>query len=296
MLSTIRIRNFQAHELREVEFGENITAITGGTDSGKSSIVRALTWGLFNRPTGDSFIRHGADFASVVITTTDGHTIKRKRGKKGNLYILDGKKYKAFGNEVPKPIQDVLALSHINLQEQHDSPFWFSQSPGEVSRELNQIIDLGDIDTAMDCVARALRSNRAAAEVSRQRLEEAEKDVARYSKVPEAAEAVGVVHKLLDDIERTRMEWECLRDTLSEIATLRERAAAFEMPDFSQAEELLQSIKEQAQRNQNLRRLIEDILRLTDDVSNAVREAQEAEEAFHNTFKGTCPLCGHKTK
>lgn len=92
-----------------------------------------------------------------------------------NEYRFQKQTLKAFGQgKVPKPIKDFLALDAVNFQEQLDPPFWFKQSPGEVARELNQVIDLTTID---DVLARAAKNTRAAstkATAAEQRVTDAE--------------------------------------------------------------------------------------------------------------------------
>lgn len=153
MLKAITIRDFQAHRKLTVPLSDTVTTIVGPSDVGKSAIIRALRWVAFNRPVGTAFIRDGADRAEVTVEC-DGHEIVRGKGKGGNHYIIDGLALGALGNDVPTRVQEILSLSEENFQAQHDAPFWFSETAGEVSRRLNAIVQL-DI---MDCVLAELVS------------------------------------------------------------------------------------------------------------------------------------------
>lgn len=53
------IENFQSHEQTEVFFTEGLNVFVGPSDSGKSAILRALRWVLYNEPKGTDFIRAG---------------------------------------------------------------------------------------------------------------------------------------------------------------------------------------------------------------------------------------------
>jgi DNA repair exonuclease SbcCD ATPase subunit len=176
MLESLTLENFQAHKKLVVEFDKGITVIVGPTDSGKSSIIRALGWVAFNRPGGDQFIRYGAK-AAVVTMCVDGQIIVRSRGRSENLYFLNGDEFKAFGNDVPTGVKDLLKMQEINFQGQHDSPFWFSETAGEVSRQLNQIVNLGVIDHVLGFVAARVRSTRETATIKGERVEELKKKV-----------------------------------------------------------------------------------------------------------------------
>lgn len=147
-IKNIDIHNFQVHKDLHLDFSKNITTITGESDRGKSAILRALIWLATNRPTGDDFIRYGANECSVK-ASVDGHTIERIKGKRTNSYILDDIEYKALKTDVPEEICKVLNIDKNNIQQQFDPIFWFSQTPGEVGKNLNQIVNLEIIDNVM---------------------------------------------------------------------------------------------------------------------------------------------------
>ncbi len=172
MIKSLRIRNFQKHENLKIKFDPHVTTIIGPSDVGKSAIIRALRWVALNKPRGDSFLREGAEEVSITLRTTD-HVIKRRRGKT-NTYSLNGSKFTAFGSTVPDEIADVLNLSDLNFQGQHDpSGFWFAMSPGEVSRQLNSIVDLGSIDSTLSNLSAMLRKARTEEGLIEKRIEKA---------------------------------------------------------------------------------------------------------------------------
>ena len=46
----ITLENFQSHKHTEMEFGPELNVIVGPSDSGKSAIIRALKWVMYNEP------------------------------------------------------------------------------------------------------------------------------------------------------------------------------------------------------------------------------------------------------
>ena len=149
MIQSLSLSNFQSHKKTKLEFSDGVNVIIGGSDSGKTSIIRALKWLVFNRPGGDAFrSTWGGD--TTVELTVDNISIRRtKSGKDINLYQKDGIKYAAFGTEVPNDITDLLNLNEINLQAQMDSPFLISSTPGDVAKHFNQIAHLDQIDSGL---------------------------------------------------------------------------------------------------------------------------------------------------
>lgn len=154
MLESLTIENFQTWKRVTIHFGK-ITTIAGESDFGKSAIIRAIRWWALNRPNGDGFKRHGAKFVRVT-GVVDGVTIKRTRGK-SNTYHVNGQELKAFGTGVPDLVADRVNVDDVNFQLQHDGPFWFCLSPPEVSRQLNDVIDLGVIDTTLSTLSKESR-------------------------------------------------------------------------------------------------------------------------------------------
>lgn len=172
-IKSISLKDFQAHKSMEISISKGITSIQGETDKGKSSILRALRWACLNDFAGEEFIREGAKRTLVAVETDKGRTIERGRGGQDNIYSLDGTVFRSFGQSVPKPIAEALKLSELNFQGQHDPPFWFSKTAGEVSRELNSIIDLTVIDDSLSSIAATVRAGTATIQVIKSRLDEA---------------------------------------------------------------------------------------------------------------------------
>jgi AAA15 family ATPase/GTPase len=160
MIKELLIENFQAHEKLKVLFGDGITVFVGDSDVGKSSVIRALSWVLRNSPSGDSFIRHGTEKAKVTVILKDGTTVARERGVKHNAYYLNGEELKAFGSDVPEPIQKITKINDSNFQFQYDSPYWFNDSGGVVSKRLNQVVDLSIIDESLKKSISLVRTNK----------------------------------------------------------------------------------------------------------------------------------------
>lgn len=165
MIGPLLIQNFQAHERMKVEFGPTITTIVGDSDRGKSTIIRALRWAAANQPPGLEIIRHGTKGACVTLHI-DGRKIRRRRSKSRNEYELDGQELKAFGRGVPEEIEALVSMPRVCWQLQHDTAYWFGESAGEVSRQLNQIIDLGIIDTTLQAIGRRVTRTKTRAEVA----------------------------------------------------------------------------------------------------------------------------------
>jgi DNA repair exonuclease SbcCD ATPase subunit len=198
MIKSLRLINFQSHRDNTIPFHPGVNAIVGKSDSGKSTIFRALNWVINNQPSGDAFRSHWGGDTCVEITLTNGTVITRKRTDKDNLYILDGKELKAFGQGAPpQEIKDALRIEDINMQTQMEAPFLLGSNGGEVARYLNKIVSLDSIDSTLANINRELTNakrdlNRA--QTDKTRFQE---EVDKYDYLP----AMEVDCKALEDME-----------------------------------------------------------------------------------------------
>jgi exonuclease SbcC len=134
MLQKLLIKNYQSHKDSTLEFTDGINVIVGSSDSGKSAILRAIRWIIFNRPLGSNYIRKGEDECHVQLENARGK-VSRSKGKISQ-YIINGDIFKAIGTDVPDSIRDVVNIHDINIQKQLDSHFLVLGSGGEIASKL----------------------------------------------------------------------------------------------------------------------------------------------------------------
>ena len=299
MLESLMLRNFQTHEKFKVEFDPLVTCIVGISDAGKSTVLRALRWACQNRPSGEAFRKHGTDSVSTVLKV-DGRKVARKRGKDGNTYSLDGKEFKAFGSDVPAEIAALLNVDDLTFQSQLDPPYWFLKSPGEVSRELNDIVDLSLIDSVLSAVASELRDARSEAKLTESRLREAEERGAKLVWVEEAEATLTELERsekeLNDRTSKTLKlaaivsEGEKLRSELQNAGkTILEAGKG-----IRSIEDKERKLSEGEEREQRLNELLNEIEEAEKERDHAHLLRAEAEQRFQELAEGTCPLCGRE--
>jgi len=175
VLEKIQIRGFGANKKLDIDFSPNVTSIIGKSFEGKSWALRALRWVLLNKPAGDAYINWDSDEAKVRLSI-DKKKVIRTRSKSVNSYKLSGKKepYVAFGNDVPRDIAELVNVSDkINFQTQHILPFWFCETAGEVSRQLNSIVNLEVIDSTLANIATEIRDTGTIIKLTEKALKEA---------------------------------------------------------------------------------------------------------------------------
>lgn len=194
MITSIQITNFQTHADLEIKLDPHVTTIVGPSDVGKSAVIRALRWAALNIPVS-SLIRDGAKKATVVVTADDVE-VGRLRSGADNVYTMDGQEYRAFRTDVPDPISKFLNLDPINFQNQHDPVYWFSSTSGDVSRQLNAIVNLEIIDKTLAAITSIYNRAKTVVQVSEERLSEAVEERSSLDWVPDADKELMVVEQL----------------------------------------------------------------------------------------------------
>ncbi|QCX32298.1 hypothetical protein FDN13_00510 [Caloramator sp. E03] len=163
-IKTIEIINFQSHKYSKLNFEDGYNVICGPSDSGKSAIIRALRWALYNEPKGTEFITQGENTCKVSITFSDGITIVRERSKNRNIYRLintNGEEmiFEGFGNDIPKEILaahginkvyiDIESPESINLSSQLEGPFLIDKSGSIKAKAIGKLVGVHIIDEAL---------------------------------------------------------------------------------------------------------------------------------------------------
>lgn len=160
MITKIIIQNFQSHEKTVLNLVKGTNIIVGKSDCGKSAILRALKWLIYNRPGGTAFQSSWGGVTSVEVHLSGGEVIKRVRGKVDNYYMLNESRFDALGGKVPDEIKKVMNLELINFQEQFDQPFLLSATSGEVANHFNNIAGISQIEISTKLLKKEITSTK----------------------------------------------------------------------------------------------------------------------------------------
>ena len=218
MIKSVSIQNFQSHARTVLDFHEGVNVIVGTTDGGKTAIIRALRWLIWNRPSGDALRSRWGGATNVQLETEEG-VITRSKDKIDKYTLrLKGQEdieFKAIGTSVPAEIQGVLNISEINLQNQHDATFLLSDTPGAVATHFNKVARLDRIDSATSAIngwIRGLKSD----------VSHLETDIAtEKAKLPqfENLEKFEIEIEVLEQMESRLTSMRGKRDTLKKVIT-----------------------------------------------------------------------------
>jgi DNA repair exonuclease SbcCD ATPase subunit len=160
MIASLKLSNFQSHADTTLAFHPCVNAIIGKTDSGKSSIIRALRLVIENKPSGTEFIKQGTSQTEVTVQFDDC-TVSRAKGTKNN-YKLNGEVLKAFGQSVPDEVKDAVRIdAELSIQKQASPYFLLGISESERSKLINSLCNMALSSESVATARRnALRATR----------------------------------------------------------------------------------------------------------------------------------------
>lgn len=189
------IENFQSHQYTELDFSESFNIISGPSDHGKSAVIRAIKWVLYNEPRGTDFIRHGTTTAKVTCGMSNGCTIIRERSNSKNRYILiypDGREmtFEGFGNEIPQEVVKAHGIpkveldsdlgASLNIGEQLQGPFLLSETGAVRAKAIGRLSGLHIIDRAIRNCNVDIRRENQSTEKTKKEIDEIEVNLAEF--------------------------------------------------------------------------------------------------------------------
>jgi len=294
MFNKLQIRFFRKNEKVDVDL-EPITTFCGPSGSGKSSLVGALKWLVFNSPSGKEYIHWDHDFSAVRLVEGN-NKITRKRSSMENYYKLNNQKpYKAFKTGVPDTINDLLNISSLNFHRQHAGPFWFRETSGEVSRQLNSIVNLDLIDTTLSNLDRLQRESKAEKTVIEQRLKDAKrqrKDLRYIVKIDKDLKALEeVANEHANNVDKL-----VNLQSLVQLAKEYKVESSVHVPDIRPLTKLYKEYKRLKNDYDTLDNLTRNAKILLQQKDNWDDIMKQDEKELIKLIGKKCPLCGNPLK
>jgi len=227
MIKSVEITNFQGHAYTYLELHKGVNVIRGTSHAGKSSIIRAIKWCLFNRPRGEGFKSHFAkkkDPVEVTIVFTDGQYITRKKWyckdekRILNSYVSDDFEFHAVKSDVPEEVKELTQMTEINFQGQGDRHFLLHESPGAVGKKLSEAVGLQIIGEVKDKLNKVYNDTSMRLTVNIEDTEKAEQDLIEYEGLDEVGDIISSIMVVVADRDR-------FRDRVIHISNILQRVA-----------------------------------------------------------------------
>ena len=291
-IQRVLIENFQSHARTELTFSPGLNVIIGPSDHGKSAVLRAIRWALYNEPRGTEFVRHGARECRVTVTMSDGAEVVRevlltKSGGSGrSRYIVrmpgeEPQVFEGFGSQVPLEVLRAHGMPQVqldtdkrvllNLGTQLEGPFLMAESGSFRARALGRLLGVHVVDAAVRNTQKDLRTARSDVARLEERLQQYDDELKQFADIPEQEARLAQAEALLNQadaqsrrlaaLERIQAQ---LARTESEAEAVKERLAALE--GLGQAEQHLRAAELQHYQAARLERLQAELTRVEEEI------------------------------
>lgn len=254
-IEKLELKNFQSHGFTEIHFDRGLNVILGNSDSGKTAIIRAIRWVLYNEPRGDYFIRQGEKNVSVKVTLSTGAVVERYRTPSKNGYYIvkpDGseQRFESFGSTIPKEVIELTNIypvsfeknksNILNIASQLEGPFLLDESASTRASAIGRLIGVNYIDDALRNVRRD--SLKISSEVSelQNKKNNLEDELVKFDYLKsykEIYKELSTYRSKIEDFEKKKKSLENYRLNLSEL-NKKIKATSDELKKYSNIEKL----------------------------------------------------------
>lgn len=175
MIASVELSNFISHNMTQLTFENGVTVFVGHNGAGKSSVIDAITFGLFGehtRKSNKSLIRRGTSRAYVKVRfTSKGKSYEAVRtiDSKGTLSTqlfeekgdeivqLAAGERKQYGESTSQKIESIIGLDYAKLKiasivQQGELNSIVKAKPKEFKELINAIIGIDRLDLASEAL------------------------------------------------------------------------------------------------------------------------------------------------
>lgn len=185
------LTNFQQWKKGEICFQPGLNIIIGDTESGKSTLFRAINSVLTGKMPED-YIRKGTKGCEVEIKFGDNTVFKRSRTKKDNIANANGIIFERVGKEIPFEYFNKLGKTSIEFgskelslcsYSQFEPHFFITLSDYDKSKLIGTICGIDIVDKLMDLINKDIRTNNTNIKFLEQQINEQQAE--KEAKIPE---------------------------------------------------------------------------------------------------------------
>lgn len=301
MINTIKIKNFQSHASTDIKLSSGVNTIIGSSDSGKSAIIRALRWLVWNRPSGDAIRSTWGGPTSVEVELAEGDILRNKDKTDHYQIHREGKAldFKAFGTSVPEEVIRALNISEVNIQNQLDSPFLLSDSSGSVAQYFNKVAKLDKIDISIKNVQKWIRELESTIKYKKEEIKGQREALKQYQYLQKFEVEVEVLENIEQELNTKRNQYNRLHKDIETIKSIQETLREYE--DTLKLKEPVEKLLKLYEDKRNLESCEMLLSKAINTINNIQHKLEGAKAAhtdlltkFRKVFPNVCPLCGSK--
>lgn len=239
-IEKIILVNFQSHVYSELSLSRGVNVIVGPSDSGKTAIMRALRWNMFNDPSGVEFVREGESEVSVTVRFQNHVEVERRRSRSKNQYILrrpdeEELVFEGFGKNVPAEIEEAIGIKKImlddkkalplNFSDQLDGPFLLQETDAYKAQAIGRMVGVDLLDETMRDTLRDKKQIAIRRELMEKDLEETEQSLEAFSDLDDQIALREKIKNILSSVSELKEKTETAKTFAQALREIKEDRA-----------------------------------------------------------------------
>lgn len=239
-IEKIILVNFQSHVYSELCLSRGVNVIVGPSDSGKTAIMRALRWNMFNDPSGVEFVREGESEVSVTVRFQNNVEVERRRSRSKNQYILRRPDevelvFEGFGKNVPAEIEEAIGIKKImlddkkslplNFADQLDGPFLLQETDAYKAQAIGRMVGVDLLDETMRDTLRDKKQISIRRELMEKDLEETEESLKAFSDLDDQIGLREKIKNILSSVSELKEKTETANNFAQALREIKEDCA-----------------------------------------------------------------------
>lgn len=237
-INKIVLHNWQAHENLELNFSDGLNIITGLSDTGKSSIRRAIDWICTNLKISENdFRRENSKETSVILFLDNEFEIERIRTDSINRYIIrkEGYEDKIFdniGTSIPEEVKQILGMDlitidkeslNLNIAQQLTLPFLLDFPASFRAKLFNKLTGNEPLDQTFQACNKEKLSINKEIQVLEENIPKQKEEIENCTKQYNAlSEKLTIIKDLYSQIEEKIIIYDELKKLASKLKTNKE--------------------------------------------------------------------------
>lgn len=223
------LKNFLSWEKGIFNFHPGVNMFIGKSDGGKSAIMDGFYKLFYNRPMGTDFQSWWGG-QTLISLQTSGKKVRYRKDKlasyeiknlsTGKLTVFDAPK-----TTVPDQITALLNMDRkINFQKQLEKKapiFLLSESPSDISKHLNQVARLENIDISLDKGKKEVKKGETKQKVIDLQIHAKTKKLEKYKDLDKLNMLVSHAEKIQKNLDRDNALQSRLEDSLDDYTQAR---------------------------------------------------------------------------
>ena len=230
----VKIKDFNCIENIELDFQPGFTILQGPSNSGKSSIIKAIENAIFNQ-SGTTNVRQGATNYSVGIKHND-HTVSLIKGK-NTKYKVDDNIFEKIGVSQLPEVADALNIREtilggekvrLNFSRQMSYPFLLDKTPGQMYRFIVDSSESESLSNVLKDMAKDIKDIEKSIVQNEAKMDILVGQQTKYnSELSHADEIIEVVNQILDldphhlqllELDKTSSKYLTTKDEITSVS------------------------------------------------------------------------------